>query len=562
MRVLGVSDNHNAGAALVIDGRLVAAVNEERIVREKNAAGFPARAIAETLRLGGLAPAEIDRVVVAGEITPSYFLRRAPEFHRRAKAGSGQFGLLFNLYIYYQVAARRLGWPYRLDRWLSRRLVETRLRELGFRCPVDMCEHHQAHAEAAFRCGPFERATIVTADAMGDGVTATVSVGRPDGRVERVFAQSGLAALNPYYSRVTAMLGFTPLQHEGKVTGLAAYGDAERLAPQFRKQLRFVAPGFSTLGCPLKHHPRLGWHRHLWAECMYDVAAGCQRALDEAMTAFVAYWVAQTGVPQVALAGGIFENVKLNQRIRETPGVAAVSVFPHMSDGGLAAGAALGLAGRPPAPLPSVYLGAAYDDETIRAELAAAGLRHERPADIAEAVADLLAASEAVPRFTGAMEYGPRALGHRSIYYRPDDPSANDWLNKRLGRSEFMPFAPAVAEEAAEQLFVGLDGARDAARFMTMCFACTPKMKRLAPGCVHVDGTARPQVVRRADCPDEHAILAAFERRAGAPILLNTSFNMHEEPIVMSPADAIRAFRAAGFRHLAIGPFLATAEAA
>jgi len=562
MRVLGISDNHNAGAALTIDGRLVAAVNEERLTRAKNASGFPERAIAETLRVGGLTPAEIDLVVVAGEITPSFFLRRAPRFHQRAKAGSGQFGALFSLYIYYQVAARRLGWPYRLDRRWSQRLLARRLAALGFRCPVEMRDHHQAHAEGAFLCGPFARATIITADAMGDGVTATVSVGRADGRIERVYAQSGLAALNPYYSRVTALLGFTPLRHEGKVTGLAAYGDPARLAPLFRRQLHFCGPGFSTLGHPLRDHPRLGWRRQLWAEPPADVAAGCQRALEEAVTAFVDYWVRRTGVADVALAGGIFENVKLNQRVRELASVAAVSVFPHMSDGGLAAGAALAASGGRPAPLPTIYLGASYDEETIRAELTRAGVRYERPADIADAVAEALAAGEVVPRFTGAMEYGPRALGHRSIYFRADDPSANDWLNKRLGRSEFMPFAPMTTDEAADRFFVGLDGARFAARFMTMCFDCTAEMKRVAPGCVHVDGTARPQVVRREDCPDAHAILTAGERRGRPPILLNTSFNMHEEPIVMSPADAIGAWRAAGFRCLAIGPFLATAGAA
>jgi len=228
-----------------------------------------------------------------------------------------------------------------------------------------------------------------------------------------------------------------------------------------------------------------------------------------------------------------------------------------MSDGGLAAGAALGVAELRPTPLPTVYLGTAYDEREIAAALDRRGLPYDRPADLPGAVADLLAAGQVVPRFQGAMEYGPRALGNRTIYFRPDDPSANDWLNKQLGRSEFMPFAPAVLGSAADRCFVGLEGARFTARYMNMCFDCTRYMKEVAAGCVHVDGTARPQIVHREDNPDAHAILTAYERRTGVPVLINTSFNMHEEPIVMSPDDAARAFLAAHFEAMAIGPFLA-----
>jgi carbamoyltransferase len=558
MRVLGISDNHNAGAALV-DGRLVAALNEERINRQKNSMAFPAGAIAETLRLGGLTPAQIELVVVAGEITPSAMLRCLPRMHQQAKNASGQFGWLFNLYTYYQVIARALRLPYALDRAISRRVLTRRLRGLGFACPVQMIEHHQAHAWSAFLCGPFNEATVITADAMGDGVTATVGVGRPDGAVERIYAQSGLAALNPYYSRITEHLGFIPNRHEGKVTGLAAYGDPQRLAPLFRRVLRFVGPGFSRLGCPLRHHRRLGWYRRLIGEKPADVAAACQSVLEEAVTAFVRHWVRQTGVADVALAGGIFENVKLNQRVRELPEVRRISVFPNMSDGGLAAGAALGAAGAKPQALPTVYLGTAYDDEAIRSALD--GLVYSRPDDIASAAAELLARGEVVLRFQGAMEYGPRALGNRTIYYQPGDPSVNDWLNKMLRRTEFMPFAPAVLDEAAERCFVGVDGARFTARFMNVCFDCTEFMRRVAAGCVHVDGTARPQLVRREDNPDAYAILSAYDKLTGVPVLINTSFNMHEEPIVMSPADAVRAYREGGFKYLAIGPFLVTGVA-
>jgi carbamoyltransferase len=558
MRVLGVSDNHNAGAALVVDGRLRAALNEERIIRRKNALAFPANAIAEVLRLGDVRPEQIDLVVVAGEITPSFALRCLPGLHEGAKSVSGQFGALFTLYTYYQVAARALGLPYRIDRRLSERLLTRRLRAMGFTCAVRTRDHHGAHADAAFLCGPFEHALIVTADAMGDGVTASVSLGHPDGRIEPLAEQSGLTALNPYYSRITEILGYIPNRHEGKVTGLAAYGDPERLGPLFRRTLHCRNGRFSPLGNPLRHSRHFGWYRQLYQESKEDVAAACQQVLEEAVTEFVDHWIKRSGCADVCLAGGIFENVKLNQRVRELPSVHRVSIFPNMSDGGLATGAALSAAYATPRPLPTPYLGTAYTDDQIKTELDKSGVAYHRPRDIAAAMADLLAKSEVVPRFVGAMEYGPRALGNRTIYFRPDDPSVNDWLNQQLGRSEFMPFAPAVLEHAADRCFVGVSGARFTARYMNMCFDCTPYMKKVAPGCVHIDGTARPQIVRRADNADMHAIITAFEKRTGTPVLINTSFNMHEEPIVMTPHDAVRAYLRGAFTYLAIGPFLVT----
>ena len=560
MRVLGISDNHNAGAALVVDGELRFALNEERIIRRKNALAFPTNAIAEVLRLGGLRPSEIDLVCVAGEITPSFLLRSLPALHQGAKNQSGQFGLLFTAYTYFQVLARAWHLPYAIDRALSQQLLTRRLRALGLRCAVRMRDHHTAHAQAAFLCGPFQKALVITADAMGDGVTATVSIGHPDGHLEALFEQSGLAALNPYYSRVTEILGFIPNRHEGKVTGLAAYGDPNRLGAHFRRTLTSRNGRFSNLGNPLRHSRHFGWYRHLYDQSKEDVAAACQDVLEDAVTEFVDYWVRRSGLADVCLAGGIFENVKLNQRVRELDSVSRVSIFPNMSDGGLAAGAALGEAGAKPKPLPTVYLGTSYTDEEIKAALDEARAIYTKPKSIADAVAELLVQRKVVPRFVGGMEYGPRALGNRTIYFRPDDPSVNDWLNDRLGRSEFMPFAPAVLDTAADRCFVGMGGARFSARYMNMCFDCTEYMRRVAAGCVHIAGTARPQIVRREDNPDMYAILQAYEKRTGVPVLINTSFNMHEEPIVMTPHDALRAYFAAGFTYLAIGPYLVSGK--
>jgi carbamoyltransferase len=202
-----------------------------------------------------------------------------------------------------------------------------------------------------------------------------------------------------------------------------------------------------------------------------------------------------------------------------------------------------------------VYYGPSYSQAEIRAEIDKAGLAFAEPADLVEEVAKRIHAGEVIGRFGGRMEYGPRALGNRSILYHAKEPDVNQWLNQRLGRTEFMPFAPVTLWEARERCYVNIEGAEHTAEFMTMTFDCTEWMRKTCPAAVHIDGTARPQLVRREINPEYYDILKAYERLSGIPCLINTSFNMHEEPIVCSPADAVRAFLQGHLDGLAIGPY-------
>ena len=206
--------------------------------------------------------------------------------------------------------------------------------------------------------------------------------------------------------------------------------------------------------------------------------------------------------------------------------------------------------------LKDVYLGPEYSDAEIKAALDQAGLKYQCYEKIEPRIAKLLAAGKIIGRFNGRMEYGPRALGNRTILVQATDHGVNDALNKKLKRTEFMPFAPAVLMEAAEQCFIGVERARHAASFMTITFACTDFMKQTMPAAVHVDGTARPQLVEKAINPSLHAVISAYEKLTGIPGVINTSFNMHEEPIVCSPDDAIRSFLDGALDHLAIGNYL------
>ena len=284
-----------------------------------------------------------------------------------------------------------------------------------------------------------------------------------------------------------------------------------------------------------------------------DVAAGIQRHFENEIVRCVRAYVRRWGLERVALAGGCFANVRVNQVIREAPEVENVYVFPQMGDGGGGAGAALWWWSRleeasqaRPTALERVYLGPAFTSERCRAALEGEPRVHWRRSDDIDAeLARRLADGRIVARFRGPMEYGPRALGNRSILYKPTDPTVNDWLNKRLDRTEYMPFAPSVLEEYAGDYFQGWRPEDRAAWFMTATYHVTPLCRRLAPAVVHLDGTARPQVVCRRHNPTYWRLIDLYRRRTGLAIVLNTSFNMHEQPIVCTPEEALRAFLAA-----------------
>jgi carbamoyltransferase len=271
--------------------------------------------------------------------------------------------------------------------------------------------------------------------------------------------------------------------------------------------------------------------------------------------------VRRHGVENVVLAGGVAANVKLNQRVHEMDGVVGTFIHPAMGDDGTSVGGALywqskqegGLA---PRPLEHVYLGNGLAERDLGAAVARSGLPFEQVPDVERRVAALLADGKVVARVTGASEYGPRALGHRSILCSAADPSVNDWLNARLQRSEFMPFAPITLYEERDACYRRVAGAEHAARFMTITFDCTAEMRRASPAAVHVDGTARPQLVEREVSPGLHRLLTEYRRLTGSSSLINTSFNMHEEPIVASADDAIRTFLRGGLDYLALGDFL------
>jgi carbamoyltransferase len=304
------------------------------------------------------------------------------------------------------------------------------------------------------------------------------------------------------------------------------------------------------------------WEKLLEGYSREGIAATAQRRLEEVMTKLVRNAVKATGQHKVAVAGGVFANVKLNQRINELEEVDDIYVFPEMSDGGLALGSALMALSRTkriePFRLRDVYFGPEFTNRQIEEELRKSGLNYEGFSQDAleERVAKLLTQGKVIARFDGRMEYGPRALGNRSILYHAEDPTVNDWLNKMLKRTEFMPFAPVTLKEHAQKCYKGIKEDQYTAKFMTITFDCTDWMKKVSPAVVHVDGTARPQIITEEENPSYYRILKCYYEKTGIPTIVNTSFNMHEEPIVCSPKDAIRAFKMGHLDYMAIGNFM------
>lgn len=571
MLVLGIIDSKPSTVALLDDDRILAAVAEERLCRQKMATGMPRQAIAEVLRITGTDPSALDAVAVAQQVSV---------FESQPQAWSGWFDGDIPLT---QSKFDRLGstlapvvggMPIALKTHRALKRVVFRERQVALprvlredfsiNAPVRFYDHHYTHATSAWFTSNFPECLVVTLDGGGDGLSGTVYEAR-GGRLAKLGQVDSFHSLGNFYSYITALCGFKAERHEGKITGLAAYG-TPRYADILRGFVEYSEPGRIRYRVPMYHRSALARLRErLPADFdRADLAASVQLVLEEVGVAFVRYWLRKTGQRRIALAGGVFANVKFNQRVHELDEVDEIFVHPAMDDGGLSVGAALAELSRGRGggavdlvrPFANAYLGPEYTAEEISAAIQRAGCESRREPDIHEAIAALIDKGHVVARFTGRMEYGPRALGHRSILYRTDDPSVNDWLNQRLQRTEFMPFAPATLAEEADRCFVGLDGARDPARFMTITFDCTEEMKRMSPGVVHCDGTARPQLVDPQTAPDLHAIVSAYHARSGVPSIVNTSFNMHEEPIVCTPDDALRAFQLGHLDYLAIGDHL------
>lgn len=572
MLVLGLSDGLTGGATIVCDGEVVAAVSEERLSRQKMAFGFPRASIQEVMQIAGVVASDLDLVAEATTNNHFYDAVRPFDGWLQDKSDEGfvrnaivntasVFGSLVERIPVLESLYYKGKFPiYEARRRAIRRILRN---EFDISAPVDFVDHHLCHATCAYYSSGFDDALVVTMDGGGDGLSATVHRAN-NGEFERIGDTSAFNSLGNYYSYVTHVCGYKAQKHEGKITGLAAYGKPIYLQ-LLDSLITFSEGGIANTGGQVF----LGAVKALQAKLprswtKEDLAASIQAHSESLAVQFVRKHLKIGDSGNLAIAGGLFANVRINQKVFEIDGVNQLFIYPAMTDCGMPVGAALASClpdrkkqmVRRTGRIRNVYSGREYDNSHIESSLRENGLDFEKSDHIEKDIADLLSRGNVVARFHGRMEYGPRALGNRSILYHPADPSVNDWLNKCLDRTEFMPFAPSVLMEYAEDCFHNLEGAIDTARFMTITFDCTSWMKDFCPGVVHVDGTARPQLVDKKDNESYWLIINEFRKLTNVPVIINTSFNMHEEPIVSSPEDAIRAFRLGHLDFLAIGDFL------
>lgn len=554
--ILGIWDGHDSGAALLVDGRVEAAVNEERLTRRKLEVAFPRRSIRECLSIAARAAEEV-AVVAASTTDPSKTLGRLQPWtkesyylHRRRKTAPGAGAELRAIAKY-----RLTEWPPNaLSRWLSRYALRRELASCGLhRAALRLFDHHECHAAAAAAASGFDSCVVVTMDGVGDGKSATVSRYKA-GRLEPLRVTPARHSAGVFFEHVTHLLNMRELEDEGKVMALADYASPVPDDRNPLRQLLFAEDGCFRTARP-GHALRAPLRRVHWGVPNEQFAYMAQRALEDACSSLVAGAVAASGEHRVALAGGIASNVKVNRRLRTMPGVEDVFVFPHMGDGGLAFGAAVLASGMPRTDLHDVGLGRAYEPAEIAAALDSAGLVFSVPRDIAEATADQLIAGSVVMWFQGRMEYGPRALGHRSVLARPDRPELRDRLNLVLKRRVwYQPFCPSMLESEARRMLSDFDGRPN--RHMTMAYQVAAAARSQLSGVTSVDGTCRPQMVEDTDPGPFASLLREMRMRIGIGALLNTSYNIHGLPLVCSPTDAIAVFVESGADWLAAGPYL------
>lgn len=576
MKILGLHiETHDTGAALIKDGKIIAAVNEERLSRIKMDGSIPWRSIKEVLKIANIGEKDIDIIAFSG-------FRPGPKklfyfFWQQAQRVLYTKGTYLKSFLNLNPRTfdvgrflRQTGIAALIEYFGVTKGTKEIVREFkrkGFSGSVIFVDHDLAHAAGAYFTSGFDRGLVAIIEGSSFDNTASFWLAE-NGDLKKIHEIPLPHSIGRYYEVVTAILGFHPKKHGGKITGLAAFGDPKKYYDK-------VAALLKIKGLEVKVSPKLfslydeyfarGRKLPLYFEgaSREDVAAAFQKRLEDVVLELMRNLLVKYPADTVMLSGGVCANVKLNMEIMRLPQIKKIFVHPGMGDVGQALGAALWAYKNAdknfrPFELFGVYFGPEYSGEEIEKDLRKYGLNYSKPENIAEAVAGLLASKKVVGLFSGRMEYGPRALGNRSILYPATDRSVNDWLNKQLKRTEFMPFAPVTLEERAYDCYrrEDIDKCRKAARFMTIAVGVTDFMKQNLPAAVHIDGTARPQLITRGINPLYYDILKNYEKLTGLPTLVNTSFNMHEEPIVCTPEDAIKAYEASKLDALAMDSFL------
>lgn len=569
--ILGLNISHDASAALTTNsGQVIAAIAEERISRKKNHCGIPRKAIKSLLDLEISEP--IDQIIIGSNknlpLVDAYQMLASLEGNPSTPEGYGKnsFPGYLGKFKNNNHSAQRL-----IEETILNSSPHLAAAKRGF----EWIKHHDSHLGCAIGASKSENTLLLSLDAIGDGESGAISHLTSYG-IENLARISSLDSLGSLYSAVTARYNFTPGYHEGKITGLAAFGGYSQAVDVLLEYVvvengipkilqaktlasRLTGKALSKLGMKQARKFRSLEEIVSLSESKTqnyaDLAYAIQAVTEKCIIEIVEYWIRKTSTSSISLAGGVFANVKINQRISENSLVSDVQIFPNMGDGGIALGGiwqSLHSKGK-------LHKGELYTnmflapihisstEQEINALSSDANIKIKRfptQSEKYKTAAELISRGNLVALHEGPMEYGPRALGSRSLLLDPRDTSIQVSVNARLKRTEFMPFAPMILEEDFYEWFeIPNTQTLTPFKFMTMtCNVKKPKAHQI-PAVVHVDGTARPQTVNGSENKSSYGIISEFKKITGIPLLVNTSLNIHEEPINNTLTDSVRALK-------------------
>jgi|LakMenEpi03Aug12_release.lakeMendotaPanAssembly.Ray.scaffolds.fasta_scaffold02071_2 carbamoyltransferase len=581
MIILGVNFSHDASLTIIKNGKIIASIEEEKTCRVKQQFGWPETACTRLLQEYNIQPSEVD-IISFGAFIDTVINKDEIRYRfSRSKSAKNK-----------EVMARVLSYAglAKIGERDNRKVFEEEVRKLGFsNAKLEFYNHHLCHAVSAWYAAPFHCDLVYTSDGYGDDESMTFYI--PDEKLglKKIASHSYETSVGQFYSGITMLLGFRATRHEGKITGLAAYGKPTELLDKFRSLFKFengILTRFPfdqkemlwnkygldknlTLSTKINFHSQSSagieygkntWILDAWLKeetkghTKEDIAFACQKVAEEISLQLLDYTIKNLlGGKKIklALAGGVFANVRINQLLFEHDLVEQVFVQPAMGDSGLSLGAAVltdlaqhknMLSGQ--YRFIDTYLGPdyandlpAFINEIDHTKYTLSDMGIEAPKTIAQLMKD----NVIVGFWHGSMEWGPRALGKRSMILNTFDKSVNDTLNKRLNRTEFMPFAPSVIDYMVSTYMPKYKEGDVAADYMTITYDVAPEYHKQLQAVVHVDGTARPQVVKKETNPYYWQIIDAFYKLTGCGAIVNTSFNVHEEPIVSTPVSAFKA---------------------
>ncbi len=572
VNVIGINDSHDSGAALSSNENLEIAVNEERFTKRKNDVGFPEHSISyinQKLRgdIDAIALAWIGGNALASRIFPKWDSRRLMEWKRQIPKQS-RIGMHLSNMNYRVTQNQNPKWLWQgLGIFISKDITKRKIKSINKTLSekkIYLVEHHLAHAASAYYSSGFKEALIITLDGAGDGLSGTVSIGN-EGRIEKLVDFKASTSLGLLYGAATLACDLRFAEDEGKLMSLAAYaypkriGGIKDICTYDPKRKNFVSKigtrNEFLLSEYMKDHILSTTDRESFA---YSI----QKHTEAQILTLIKQWISETGIHNIAIAGGLFSNVMVNMYIEQLPEVKNLFIFPHMGDGGLSAGAALYidfmLNGKfKKKQINSIYLGPSYDEIQILNTLKSTrGIDYKEIKDVPGYAAELMVEDrEIILWFQGAMEYGPRALGNRSILSTPDSLEQKDLINRIIKRRPYyQPFASTILEEDAHKL---LNNYKIPNKFMTSANYVRSEKYYDMIAASHIDKTTRPQILG-----DENnlyrELIKKVRKKTGIGAVLNTSLNRHRRPIVLDPRDAIWTLKNTGAKVLFMGDYAVT----